>query len=116
MDWDLSVDVDRFVNIDDFLSDSGYFDCLDNLSLDLKGDFLLDFDIFGYFYNFLHDSLRPRNWSRDLNNHFHWLLYNNFSNYLFWDDMFMPVNLCISIFEQLSHHIQLNFELVFFTL
>ena len=114
--WNFTIDVDWLVHIYDFFRDCGNFHCLYYLLLDLKRNFLLDFHVFRYLYNFLDDSFRAWNGLRHLHNNLDRFLYNHLLDNLFGNNTFVSFNFCVSVFQEFPHHIQLNFQLVFFTL
>jgi hypothetical protein len=124
LDWDLSIDVDRnlsvyvdgLVYIHDLLCDGWNLDGSDDLFLHLEWYFLLDFNVFRDFYDFLDDPLRSRDGLEYLNNYLNRLLYDNFLDNFLGDDALMPVNLCVPVFQKLSHHIQFHLKLILFAL
>jgi hypothetical protein len=116
MNWNLSINIYWLIDINNFLSYGWYLNSFNNLFLNFERDFLLDLNIFRNLNNLLDDSLWTwyRFWNLDYN--LNRLFYNYLLNNLFWNDRFKPLNLTISIFEQSSKHINLNFELILFAL
>jgi len=98
MDWDFTIDVDWFININYFLCDCWYLNCLNDFSLNLKWNFLLNLNVFRNLYNLLNNSLRPWNCPRHLHQYLNRLLYNNLFDDFLWYNMFVSLNFSVSVF------------------
>ena len=86
MNRNLTVDVDGFVDVNNFLSYFRNLDSLDDFSRNLVGDLFLNFDVLRNLNYLLDDSLRPRYRLGDLYDYLNRFLHNDLFNYLFGHD------------------------------
>lgn len=98
-DWNFSVDVNRLINVDNFLSYCWHLNCFYHLFLHFKRNFLFNLYVFGNLYDFLYNPLRSWDWFWNLNYDLDWFFNNDLLNDLFWHDWFMSLNLGVSIFK-----------------